>query len=99
MFFSTPGTAEGRWTLEEAGVAAIPLCSSGKVAMGHPNAYMPSSPPASLDIALTWAGGIYAWRPWVAALCDPLMSPPDCVIRCLCAIWRKPVGRGLLASV
>lgn len=85
--FGTPGTIEGRW--QDGGGAAIPLCSDGEVGIGHPDAHMPSLLPAGLGFVWIWAGGICVWRPWVAALCDPSMSPPNCVIKDLCALWEK----------
>lgn len=58
-----------------------PLCSDGEVGMGHPDAHVPSLLLAGSGLVLISAGVICVWRPWVAALCDPLMSPPNCVTR------------------
>lgn len=49
--------------------------------MGHPDAHVPSLLLAGSGLVLISAGVICVWRPWVAALCDPLMSPPNCVTR------------------
>lgn len=72
MFFGTPGTTKGRWTVEEAGQRGCcnPSVWQWEGGMGHPDACLPSLLPASSDFVLTWAGGIYlvGW----SLLCETL---------------------------
>lgn len=107
MFFGTPGTTGGRWTLEEAWQCGCCHPSARQWEGGRGSPRCPHAILAArklrfcIDLGwwdIPWGVVSPAWRPWVAALCDLLMPLPNCLIRHFSAVWKKPVGRGLVAS-